>query len=85
MVYQDNLTKYCTLRPLTSKRAAEVAFQLMDIFLMFGAPQIPQINNGSEFTAMFISELKLLWPDLLIIHGKQKHPVRDQLNTLTVI
>ena len=41
---------------------------------MFGAPQIPQINNGSEFTAMVISELKLLWPDLLIVHGKPRHP-----------
>ncbi|XP_066946986.1 KRAB-A domain-containing protein 2-like [Macrobrachium rosenbergii] len=74
MVYQDHLTKYCILRPLTSKRAAEVAFQLMDIFLMFGAPQILQSDNGSEFTALVISELKLLWPDLLIVHGKPRHP-----------
>ncbi|XP_064118935.1 KRAB-A domain-containing protein 2-like [Macrobrachium nipponense] len=71
MVYQDHLTKYC---PLTSKRAAEVAFQLMDIFLMFGAPQILQHDNGSEFAALVVSELKLLWPNLLIIHGKPRHP-----------
>lgn len=32
MVYQDHLTKYCVLRPLTSKRAAEVAYQLMIFF-----------------------------------------------------
>ncbi|XP_041379797.1 KRAB-A domain-containing protein 2-like [Gigantopelta aegis] len=51
MVYQDHLTKYCVLRPLTSKRAAEVAFQLMDIFLLLGAPPILQSDNGSEFTA----------------------------------
>ena len=74
MVYQDHLTKYCILRPLTSKRAAEVAFQIMDIFLMFGAPQILQSDNGSEFTALIISELKLLWPDLLIVDGKPRHP-----------
>ncbi|XP_068237119.1 uncharacterized protein [Palaemon carinicauda] len=74
MVYQDHLTKYCILRPSTSKRAAEVAFQLMDIFLMFGAPQILHSDNGSEFTALVISELKLLWPDLLIVHGKPRHP-----------
>ena len=74
MVYQDHLTKYCILRPLTSKRAAEVAFHLMDIFLMFGAPQILQSDNGSEFTALVISELKLLWPDLLMVHGKPRHP-----------
>ena len=38
MVYQDHLRKFCVLRPLTSKRAAEVAFQLLDIFLLLGAP-----------------------------------------------
>lgn len=49
MVYQDHLTKFCVLRPLSSKRANEVAYQLMDIFLLFGAPQILQSDNGSEF------------------------------------
>lgn len=74
MVYQDHLTKYCVLRPLSTKRAAEVAYQLMDIFLLFGAPQILQSDNGSEFTASVITELKLLWPDLLMVHGKPRHP-----------
>jgi hypothetical protein len=36
--YQDHLTKFAVLRPLTSKLAAEVGFQLLDIFLLFGAP-----------------------------------------------
>ncbi|XP_066969114.1 KRAB-A domain-containing protein 2-like [Macrobrachium rosenbergii] len=31
-------------------------------------------DNGSEFTASVISKLKLLWPDLLIVHGKPRHP-----------
>ena len=57
MVYQDHLTKYCVLRPLSSKRAAEVAYQLMDICLLFGAPHILQSDNGSEFTASVIVEL----------------------------
>jgi hypothetical protein len=74
MVYQDHLTKYCILRPLSTKRAAEVAYQLLDIFLLFGAPQILQSDNGSEFTAAVISELKQLWPDLLMVHGKPRHP-----------
>ncbi|XP_068237012.1 KRAB-A domain-containing protein 2-like [Palaemon carinicauda] len=74
MVYQDHLTKYCIVCPVTSKRAAEVAFQLMDIFLLFGARQTLQSDSGSEFTALVISELKLLWPDLLIVHGKPRHP-----------
>src|SRR6188508_3441288 len=74
MVYQDHMTKYCVLPPLVSKRAAEVAYQLVDIFLLLGAPQILQSDNGSEFTASIISELKQIWPDLLIVHGKPRHP-----------
>ncbi|XP_063595407.1 uncharacterized protein LOC134772370 [Penaeus indicus] len=38
MVYQNHLTKFCILRPLQTKRAVEVAFQLVDIFLLMGAP-----------------------------------------------
>ncbi|XP_076049296.1 KRAB-A domain-containing protein 2-like [Oratosquilla oratoria] len=71
---QDHLTKFCVLRPLTSKRAAEVAYQLLDIFLLLGAPEILQSDNGSEFTASVITELKLLWPDLVMVHGKPRHP-----------
>ncbi|XP_068241013.1 KRAB-A domain-containing protein 2-like [Palaemon carinicauda] len=74
MVYQDHLTKFCVLRRLTSKRAAEVAFQLADIFLLLGAPVILQSDNGSEFTAQIITELRSLCPELSIVHGKPRHP-----------
>jgi hypothetical protein len=47
--------------PLTSKLAAEVGFQLLDIFLLFGAPHILQSDNGCEFTANIIKELKDMW------------------------
>jgi 5-hydroxyisourate hydrolase-like protein (transthyretin family) len=42
MHYQDHLTKFNILHPLTSKRAAEVAYHLTDIFLLIGAPHILQ-------------------------------------------
>ena len=74
MVYQDHLTKFCILRALTSKREAAVAFLLADIFLTIGAPAILQSDNGSEFTASVIKELKGLWSDLKIVHGKPRHP-----------
>jgi hypothetical protein len=48
MVYQDHLTKFIVLRPLTSKPAAVVAYQLLDIFLLLGAPQILQSDNGQQ-------------------------------------
>ncbi|GFS10305.1 Krab-a domain-containing protein 2-like protein [Elysia marginata] len=74
MVYQDHLTKFVVLRPLTSKRACEVAFQLVDIFTLLGAPVILQSDNGSEFTAVVIRELKKMWPELRLVHGKPRHP-----------
>ncbi|XP_064122493.1 KRAB-A domain-containing protein 2-like [Macrobrachium nipponense] len=52
MVHQCHLTKFVILRPLTSKRVAEVAFQLLNIFLLFGAPAIFQSDNGSELQFM---------------------------------
>ncbi|XP_041357602.1 KRAB-A domain-containing protein 2-like [Gigantopelta aegis] len=74
MVYQDHLTKFCILRPL--KRASEVAYQLLDIYLLLGSPSILQSDNGSEFTAQFITELKQMWSELFIVHGKPRHPQR---------
>jgi hypothetical protein len=35
MVYQDHLTKFCNITPLTSKKASEVAFNLIDVFTIF--------------------------------------------------
>ncbi|KAK7095605.1 hypothetical protein V1264_004994 [Littorina saxatilis] len=74
MVYQDHLTKFVVLRPLSSKRASEVALQLVDIFNLIGAPVILQSDNGSEFTAFIIRELREIWPELKIVHGKPRHP-----------
>ena len=59
LVYQDHLTKVVIISPLFTKRAIEVVRQLLDIFLLFGAPSILQSDNGSEFT-----ELKTIWPTL---------------------
>jgi hypothetical protein len=62
------------LRPLKSRRAAEVAFHLLDIFSTFGAPYILQSDNGREFTAKIIEDFRSLWPELKIIHGTPRHP-----------
>ncbi|XP_037787463.1 KRAB-A domain-containing protein 2-like [Penaeus monodon] len=74
MVYQDHLTKFCILCPLQTKRAAEIAFQLVDIFHLMGAPAVLQSDNGSEFTSRVITELKQIWPSLTMVHGKPRHP-----------
>ena len=42
LVYQDHLTKFVVIKALTTKRAAEVAYHVLDIFLLLGAPSILQ-------------------------------------------
>ena len=74
MVYQDHLTKLCNIRALISKHASEVAFNLIEMFTFFGAPHILQSDYGREFTALEISELTLMWLELVIVHRKPRHP-----------
>jgi hypothetical protein len=73
LVYQDHLTKYVLLKPLTHKRAEEVAYILLDIFTIFGAPCILQSDNGREFVNKVIEELCSTWEELKIVHGKPRH------------
>ena len=46
----------------------------MTIFTQFEPSKILQSDNGLEFVATVITELKHIWTDLLIIHGRPRHP-----------
>ena len=47
--YQDHLTKFVAIRPLTSKRAAKVAHQLLDIFSWWWSTNYePSSDKGSS-------------------------------------
>ena len=72
--YVEYLTKYHILRPPKSKTAIEVARELLNIFLDFGAPHFLQSDNGREFTTSVISELSKLWPNLTLVNGRPRHP-----------
>jgi hypothetical protein len=74
MHYQEHLTKFHFLRSLTSKRAEEVASELLNIFVEFGAPKVIQSDNGREFTTAVISELASLWNDVKLVDGRSRHP-----------
>lgn len=49
LVYQDHLTKFVELKLLTSKLADEVASNLLDIFILCGAPSILDSFNELAF------------------------------------
>ncbi|CAG5016958.1 unnamed protein product [Parnassius apollo] len=72
--YQDHSIKFLHFRPLSTKKAREVATELLKIFLEFGAPYILQSDNGKEFTANIIEEMGKMWPECKIIHGTSRHP-----------
>ena len=55
LVYQDHLTKFLELRPVRSKRAPEIANQLLHIFSIFGGPSILQSDKGTEFVNSVIN------------------------------
>jgi len=73
MNYQDHLTKFTILRPLKSKTAEEVAYQLLYIFCMFSAPFILQSDNDREFANKIIQNLADMWPGMKLVHGKPRH------------
>ena len=72
-MYQDHLTKCVQLRPVTLKRAPEIAYQMLDIFSIFGVPSILQSDNGREFVNSVIAELSAMWDGLKIVHGNPRH------------
>jgi hypothetical protein len=71
--YQDHLTKMVVLRPLKSKTAEEVAYQLVDIFCDKGAPRVLQSDNGREFANKVVNNVLEMWPECRLVHGKPRH------------
>lgn len=67
--YQDLSNKFIYLRPLKAKRTADVAIELLKIFLEKGFPNILQSDNERDFTAELVKELVSLWPACKILHG----------------
>ena len=57
----------------TPQTDEEVAYRLMDMFCMFGAPFIPHSDNGREFANKIIQNLADMWPGMKLVHGKPRH------------
>jgi len=53
--------------------AEEVAYQLMDIFCMFGAQFILQSDNDREFSYKTIQNLADMRPEMKLVHGKSRN------------
>ncbi|GFT20915.1 KRAB-A domain-containing protein 2 [Trichonephila clavipes] len=64
---------YLKLRPLKTKRAEEVEYRVLSIFLTFSAPAILQSDSGREFSNQVMSEICAMWKDVKIVHRKPRH------------
>lgn len=71
--YQDHLTIFVLLRPLKTRHAEEIAYNLLDIYTTFGALEILHSDNGREFVNSIITNLHSMWSDEKIVHGKPRH------------
>ena len=74
MVCADHFTKRISLRPLRTKRGAEVAHGLIDVFSETGAPERLQHDCGREFRNKHVKSLTLLFPGTVIERGRPRHP-----------
>lgn len=73
--YQDNLTRFCVLKPLIDKSAESVLKALFEIFNLLGAPKCLHTDNGGEFRNRKLTDtLKKYWPGLNFIRGKPYNP-----------
>lgn len=73
LVYQDHLTKFVLLKALSQKTANAIAHSLVDIFSIFGAPNILHSDNGREFCNETLNSLCRLWDGVKLVHGKPRH------------
>lgn len=48
--------------------------ELIHIFTIQGAPMILQSDNGREFVADIIDQVMAMWPGVIIVNGRPRHP-----------
>lgn len=52
----------------------EFASQFLGIFMVIGALKILQRETGRVFVNHIFTDLKRMWPERLIMHGRLRHP-----------
>ena len=54
----DRFSKFSWAFPLNTKAANDAAMKLRELFFVFGPPELLRLDNGREFIANVIFELK---------------------------
>lgn len=69
MVYRDFVNKFIHLKPLKAISVDETVDILLDIFLVFGAPNILQSKNGTSVVTPICRKLSAACPDMKTVPG----------------
>ncbi|CAM2705414.1 unnamed protein product [Rotaria socialis] len=78
----DHFSKFSWSYPLKNKSAAEVALKLRELFFVFGPQRLLHSDNGREFVASVIHELKELFPHMMFV---RENGIVDEENLPTPI
>ncbi|CAF1322349.1 unnamed protein product [Didymodactylos carnosus] len=70
----DHFLKFSWVYPLQNKSASEVAERLRELFYVFEPPRLLHSDNGREFVADVIQDLKVLFPGMYFVRGRPRHP-----------
>ncbi|XP_052752856.1 KRAB-A domain-containing protein 2 isoform X1 [Galleria mellonella] len=74
MVYREYISKFIHLKPLKRICMEEMVDMLLEIFLVFGAPNILQSKNGMSVVKPICRRISTLCPDMKIVAGKGVMP-----------
>lgn len=78
LVMVDVCTRFCILKPVVKKTAAEIAQLLIDVFSTFGYPAVLQSDNGTEFSNSLIKDLN----DAMGVNHRFITPLKASTNGL---
>ncbi|XP_047526573.1 KRAB-A domain-containing protein 2-like [Vanessa atalanta] len=77
MVYRNLVTKFIHLKPLKTISIDESVDALLEIFLVFGAPNILQSKNGIYVTKQICRRMYTAFPDIKIVCAEASRNKND--------
>ncbi|CAG9785279.1 unnamed protein product [Diatraea saccharalis] len=69
LVYRDYMNKYIHLKPLKSLSVDESVDAILEICLVFGAPNILQSKNGLDIITPICRRLNATYPNIKVVPG----------------
>ncbi|XP_050342633.1 KRAB-A domain-containing protein 2-like [Nymphalis io] len=79
IVYRNLVTKFVHLKPLKTISIDESVDALLEIFLVFGAPNILQSKNGIYVTKQICRRMYTVYPDIKIVCAEASRNKNDFL------